>query len=269
MGSRLGIIAGSGEFPFLVLGEAKKVGYSCAVAGIRGEAQPDLKKGVDVFKWIEVGAVSELVSFFKDNGVKEAVFAGKVDHRLIFKKERFDKTSLLLLAQSREKGPLAIIKSIIDFLAGEGIEVIDPTPFIASAFCQEGILTKTLPSPEVEEDIAFGWKVAKSISGLDIGQTVVVKDKAIVAVEGMEGTDEAIKRGGDLAGSEIVAVKVSRPFQEARMDLPAVGLKTIKSLVEARGRALCFEAEKIPFFEKERAVLLADAKGISIVARKL
>lgn len=268
MGSRLGIIAGSGEFPILVLGEAKKLGYSCAVAGIRGEARPSLKKKVDVFKWIKVGAISDLVSFFKENGVREAVFAGKVDHRAIFKKEKFDKTSLLIMTQSKERGPLAIIKSFIDFLREEGIEIKDPSPFIASAFCQEGLLTETKLSPEIEEDIAFGWKIAKNIAGLDIGQTVIVKDKAIVAVEGMEGTDETIRRGGDLGGAETVAVKVSRPFQDARMDLPAVGLKTVKSLVEARGRALCFEAEKIPFFEKEKAILLADANGISIVARK-
>ncbi len=268
MGRRLGIIAGSGEFPLLLLEEAQRLGYSCAVAGIKGEAQPGLRKRVDAFKWVGVGTVSELVSFFKENGVREAVFAGKVEHRAIFKKEGFDKASLLLLTQNKERSPAAIIKRVIDFLRGEGIEIKDPTPFLASFFCQEGILTETKLSPEIEEDIGLGWKVAKDIAGLDIGQTVVVKDKAIVAVEGMEGTDEAIKRGGRLAGAKTVVVKVSRPFQDARVDLPAVGLKTIKRLVEARGRALCFEAEKMPFFEREKAVLLADARGISIVARK-
>lgn len=269
MGSRLGIIAGSGEFPLMVVEEAQKLGFSCAVAAVRGEAQPRLKKMVDIFKWVKVGAISDLVSFFKENGIREAVFAGKVDHRLIFKKERFDRASLFLLAQSKEKSPSAIIQGIIDFLRGEGIEIKDTTSFIASAFCREGVLTETKPSPEMEEDIAFGWKIAKEIASLDIGQTVVVKDRALVAVEGMEGTDEAIKRGGKLAGAGIVAVKVSRPSQDARIDLPAVGLKTIKSLVEARGRGLCFEAEKVPFLEREKAVLAADAHRISIVAKKL
>jgi DUF1009 family protein len=264
----LGIIAGSGEFPALLLGEAQGLGYSCVIAGIRGEARPGLKKRVGAFKWVGVGAISDLVSFFKENGVHEAVFAGKVEHRAIFKKEGFDEASLLLLAQNKEGSPAAVIKRVIDFLREKGIEIKDPAPFLASFFCREGILTETKLSPEIEEDIGFGWKVAKDIARMDIGQTVVVKDKTVVAVEGMEGTDEAIKRGGHLAGAETVVVKVSRPFQDARVDLPAVGLKTIKSLVEAKARALCFEAEKMPFFEREKAVLLADAKGISIVAKK-
>ncbi len=126
-------------------------------------------------------------------GIKEAVFAGKVDHRKIFNKEKLNEASWHLLAQSKDRGPVAVLKSIIDFMAKEGIQIMDPTSFVASSFCQEGILTKTKPSPAAEEDIEFGSKIAKNIADLDIGQTVIVKDKAIVAVEGMEGTDEAIK----------------------------------------------------------------------------
>ncbi len=145
---------------------------------------------------------------------------------------------------------------------------MDPTSFVASSFCQEGVLTKTKPSPAAEEDIEFDFKIAKNIADLDIGQTVIVKDKAVVAVEGMEGTDEAIKRGGRLAGEETVVVKVSRSFQDARVDLPAVGLNTVKSLVEARSGSLCIEAQSIPFFQKEKAISLADAHRISIIVKK-
>lgn len=268
MGRRIGIIAGSGEFPFLVLKEAQKMGCPCVVAGIKGEAEMSLRDKVDIFEWINAGEILNLISFFKKNGVKEALFAGKVDPRIIFKKEKFNDTALQLLAQSKERKPAAIIKTIIDFMASEGIKIKDPSIFIASSFCQEGILTETKPSPEVEEDITFSWKIAKNIADLDIGQTVVVKDKAVVALEGIEGTDEAIKRGGRLAGEDTVVVKVSRSFQDTRMDLPAVGLNTIKSLVEVRGRALCFEAQKVPFFQKEEAISLADANRISIVVKK-
>ncbi len=268
MGHRIGIIAGSGEYPFLVLEEAKKMGYICAVAGIKGEAEAGLRDKVDIFEWIDVGEIMSLVSFFKENRVREAVFAGKVDPLIILKKEKFNVTSLRLLAQSKERSPTALIKTIISFMAREGIQILDPTLFIASYFCQESILTKTKPSPEVEEDIEFGFKIAKNIADLDIGQTVIVKNKAVVAVEGIEGTDEAIKRGGQLAGKETVVVKVSRSFQDTRVDLPAVGLNTVKSLVEAGARALCFEAQNIPFFQKEEAVSLADANRISIIVKK-
>jgi DUF1009 family protein len=268
MGRRIGIIAGSGEFPFLLLAEAQKMGYSCAVAGIKEEAETGLRDRVDIFEWVDVGDVLNLVSFFKKNGVKEAVFAGKVDHRKIFKDDKFNQASRRLLALGEDKSPASVLKIIIDYLANEGIQIMNPTSFIASSLCQESILTKTKPSPDVEEDIEFGFKIAKNIADLDIGQTVVVKDKAVVAVEGMEGTDEAIKRGGRLAGEETVVVKVSRSFQDARVDLPAVGLRTVKSLVAARSRALCIEAQSIPFFQKEEAVSLADAHKISIVVKK-
>jgi DUF1009 family protein len=268
MGRRIGIIAGSGEFPFLLLAEAQKMGYSCVVAGIKQEAKTDLRDQVDIFEWVDVGNILNLVSFFKKNGVKEAVFAGKVNHRKIYKKEKFDETSLRLLAQNKDRGPSAVLKTIIDFMAKEGIQIMSPTSFIASSFCQESILTKTKPSPDAAEDIEFGFRIAKKIADLDIGQTVIVKDKVVVAVEGMEGTDEAIKRGGQLAGEETIVVKVSRSFQDPRMDLPAVGLNTVKSLVEARSRALCIEAQSIPFFQKEEAISLADAHRISIVVKK-
>ena len=252
----------------MVLEEAKKLGYCCVIAGIRGEAEAGLKDKVDIFEWIDVGEILSLISFFKKNRAKEAVFAGKIDHRIIFNKEKFNETSLRLLAQSKERSPSAVIQTIIDFMAREGIQIKDPALFIAPYFCQESVLTETKPSSEVEEDIEFGFKIAKNIADLDIGQTVIVKDKTVVAVEGMEGTDEAIKRGGRLAGEETVVVKVSRSFQDARVDLPAVGLNTVKSIVEAGGRALCFEAQNIPFFQKEKAISLADANRISIIAKK-
>jgi len=268
MGSRIGIIAGSGEFPFLVLKQAQKLGYSPVVAGICGEADIGLKEIADIFEWIEIGNVLSLISFFRKNDVQDAVFAGKVNPQTIYSKDKFDEASLKIFAQTQERNPTALIKAIIDFFKDEGIQVMDPSQFITSSYCEEGIMTKTKPAPDVEEDIAFGWKIAKRIADLDIGQTVVVKDKAVVAVEGIEGTDEVIKRGGQLAGKDTVVVKVSRTFQDPRVDLPAVGLSTVKSLVKAQGRALCFEAQKVPFFHKAEAISLADAHRIAIVIKK-
>jgi len=268
MGRRIGIIAGSGEFPFVVLDEAHKLGYSSVVAGISGEAEVGLKEKADIFEWIEIGNILSLVSFFRKNDVSEAVFAGKIDPRNVYESDKFDESSLKILAQTQERSPTAVIKAIIDFIKGEGIQIVDPRQFIASSFCEEGVMTKTKPLPEVEEDIVFGWKIAKNIADLDIGQTVIVKDKAVVAVEGIEGTDEAIRRGGQLAGKDTVVVKVCRTIQDPRVDLPAVGLNTVKSLVNAHGKALCFESQKVPFFQKEEAVSLADANRIAIVVKK-
>jgi len=268
MGQRIGIIAGSGEFPFLVLREAQKSGYFSVVAGIRGEAKAELQDEADEFEWIDVGDVLKLISYFKRNGVDEAILAGKVDPRVIYNKKKFSNSSLSLLAQIKDKRPVSIIKTIIDFMAKEGVEIIDPSAFISSCFCQEGILTETQLLPDVKEDIAFGWEIAKTIADLDIGQTVIVKDKTVVALEGMEGTDEAVERGGRIAGEGTVVVKVSRSSQDARIDLPAVGLSTVQSLVKAKSKALCLEAGKMPFFQKNEAISLANANKISIIAKK-
>lgn len=268
MGQRIGIIAGSGEFPLLVLQEAQKSGYFSVVAGIKEEAEAGLQAEADEFEWIEVSDVLRLIAFFKRNGVNEAIFAGKVDPRVIYNKKELNSSSLSLLAQIKDKRPTSIINAIIGFMAKEGIEIKDPSVFISSYFCQEGVLTETQPSYDVEEDIVFGWEIARAIADLDIGQTVVVKNNAIVALEGMEGTDEAIERGGKLAGEGTVVVKVSRSSQDARIDLPAVGLRTVESLVRAGSNALCIEAGTMPFFQKDKAISVANANGISIVAKK-
>jgi len=269
MGNQLGIIAGSGEFPFLVLKEAQKSGYRCIIAGIKGEAETSLQEKAEVFEWFDVDEISNLIFFFKNSGVREAVFAGKVDHRIIYKKEKLGYNSMRIQqAQCKNRTPAVLLEAVIDLLAKEGFEIKNPMLFLSSSLCEEGVLTKTKPSHAIEEDIDFGWKIAKNIADSDIGQTVIIKDKAVVAIEGMEGTDEAIKRGGQLAGKGTVVVKVTRSTQDFRVDLPAIGLNTMKSLVEAGSKALCFEAQKMPFFQKEKAVSLANVYKISIIAKK-
>jgi len=267
MGRRLGVIAGSGSFPIHICQEAHRRGEVCVVAGIKGEAENILAERVENFAWFDVHEIGNLIAFFKKNQIFEAVFAGKIDHRIIYQNEELSRTLPMLLGTGKDWTPTGLIQTAIDIFSTQGIAIKDPTPYIASAFCKEGILTEAKPSPKMEENIDFGWNIAKKIADLDIGQTVIIKGKAIVAVEGMEGTDEAIKRAGDLAGKGIVVVKVSRPSQDPRIDLPAVGLKTVKSLILAGGKALGFEAQKIPFFQKEEAIALADSQGISIIAK--
>lgn len=261
------MIAGSGEFPFHVYSEARNLGYDCVVAAIKGEAESSLAGTVGVLEWFDIQEIEKLISFFRKNGVSEAVFAGKIDHRLIYRNEGLRKILPLLMGKGKDSTPTTLIQTAIKIFSSQGIALKDPTPYIASAFCEAGILTKNQPTDEAKEDIRFGWEIAKRLADWDIGQTVVVKGKAVVAVEGMEGTDEAIRRAGHLAGEGIVVIKVSRSKQDPRIDIPAVGLYSIKSLIEAGGQTLCFEAQKVPFFQKAEAIALADSHGVSIVVK--
>lgn len=267
MEPRLGVIAGAGEFPNHVCREAQNKGYLCVVAGIKGEADNILEENAERFAWFEIHEIGDLIAFFKKNSVSEAVFGGKIDHRIIYRNEMLRDALPALGGSEKDWAPTKLIQAAIKIFAVQGIDIIDPTPFIAKAFCEEGILTETKPSLQMEEEILFGWDVARKLADLDIGQTVVLKGKAIVAVEGMEGTNEAIKRAGELAGKGIVVVKVSRTAQDPRIDLPAVGLVTVESLVHSGAQGLGFEAAKIPFFQKEEAISLADRHGICLVAK--
>lgn len=268
MANQIGVIAGSGEFPFLVLKEAQKSGYRCTLAAIKGEAESELQEKIDAFEWFDVDEISKMISYLKNSGVREAVFAGKVDHRLIYRKGKSILESLPFDVEGMRRTPSALLEAVIDYMAKQGIEIKDPMIFLSSLVCEEGLLTQTKLSTEQEEDVAFGWEMARKIADLDIGQTVIVKDKAVVALEGMEGTDEAIKRAGRLACEGTVVVKVTRSHQDFRIDLPAVGLQTVRNCAEAKAKALCFEAQKMPFFQREEAVSFANAHKISVIAKK-
>ncbi|MFC2165158.1 LpxI family protein, partial [Acidobacteriota bacterium] len=259
MGTRLGIICGAGDFPFFVCEEANKRGNICVIAAVKGFANPSLEDRADIFRWFGLDDIFALVSFFKENDVHEALFAGKIDPRVIYAKENLPSDAVAMMEKGKDKSPTSLLNMAIGFLGSQGITVIDPSPFLGSAFCEAGFLTEIKNPGGLEVDIEYGWTVARQIADLDIGQTVVVKDKAIVAVEGMEGTDEAIKRGGLLAGDGTTVVKVSRTHQDPRVDLPAVGLDTVQSLIEAKSAVLCVEANRVAFFQKEEAIALADS----------
>jgi hypothetical protein len=268
MGPRIGIIAGSGRFALQALEGAKSQGYACVVAGIRGEALPELKVAADAFEWVGPTELDKLLTFFKSQGVAETVFVGKVEPRTLVRRDGLDEGLARLLSQMKDRTPTAVLRTLIEVLTAHGIRVKDPSFLLEPFFCPPGQLSAAAPTPAVQEDAAFGWTLARAIADLDIGQTIVVKDKAIVAVEGMEGTDETIRRAGRLAGEGIVVVKACRSRQDMRIDMPAVGLETLKNLVAARAAALVFEAGRIPFFQKDEALALADANGIAVLARE-
>jgi hypothetical protein len=269
MGRRIGIIAGSGRVVPVAISEMRRSGFACVVAGIRGEANPRLKREADVFDWFKPGQATGAISFFKKHRIREVMMAGKVRSSSLFRKENFDASSWRLLETLKEKSPTTLLKAVINLLEAAGLQVVSPFSFLESCFCEEGVLTEGRPSAELVEDIEFGLKMARRIADLDIGQTLIVKSKAVVAVEGMEGTDRTIQRGGNLAGKGFVAVKAARTAQDLRLDVPAVGLDTIRSLIRAGGAALGLEASQVAFFQKEEAVALANSHRIAIVARKL
>lgn len=268
MEKKIGIIAGSGDIPHFIFKEVKKMGYSPPVVGITGDADPALADSIEKLQWFKLNQVEDIISYFKQNNIDEVLFAGKIDHRRIYKEQGFDAVLFDILSQSKDKGPTSLIKLAIDFLSKRGITVLDPTKFLSSLFIDEGILSKVKPSPQVEKDINFGWEKARVLADLDIGQTLVLKDQAVVAIEGMEGTDAVIRRGGQLAGPGTVVIKLSRSSQDPRIDLPAVGVSTVRELIDAECAALCVEAHNVAFFQKEEAVSLADTRGVVITVRK-
>ena len=263
---KLGLIAGMGELPIAVAGEAKSQGYTICAIALEPLADKSLSSHVDEIKWVNVGKLGTLINSLKKSGIKEAVMAGKVSKTLLYKsKITPDLRAVKLLFTLKDRRDDSILLAIAKELADEGIELLDITLFSTGLLMPEGVLTKNKPSNDEWKDIEFGWKMAKEIGRLDIGQTVVVKNRAVMAVEAIEGTDEAIKRGGKLAGEGAVVVKVSKPNQDMRFDVPAVGLQTLSAMQEVKARVLCVEAKKSLILNKDKLLEVAKIAGISIV----
>lgn len=268
MEKRLGVIAGSGESPSFIRDQAQALGYGCVTAAIKGEADPDIFLDNKNLFWFQVTEIAEILRYFQNHGIREAVFAGKIDPRALFQKRKFSPAVLKVLERGRDQSPETIIRLAMDFFARSGITFISPEPFLKTSFAAEGVLTKKKPSASILADIAWGWERARQMADADIGQCIVVKSKSVIAVEGLEGTDAAIIRAGELAGEGTVVIKLARTHQDPRVDLPAVGLRTMESLVRAEGAALCFEAERMPFFQREKAIALAQRHRITVLARR-
>lgn len=266
MGQRIGIIAGSGEFPLLAVAEARRRGLEAAVAAVRGEAEESLGEAVPDAAWFGPGELGGLLGFLKGRGISDVLIAGKVRPESVFKPGEAVPDALRVLDLAGGRSPSRLIGGLIAFLEMQGIRVLDPSPFLADRLFPPGVLTRTRPSPAVLADIERGFALARTLADLDAGQTVVVKDGEVVALEGAEGTDRAIRRGGELAGPGTVVVKVARSNQDPRVDIPGAGLRTVRSLIEARAAAFAFEAGKVVLFRKDESVAAADEHGIAIVA---
>jgi UDP-2,3-diacylglucosamine hydrolase len=263
----LGIIAGNGVYPRLLADSARRSGVKKIVgAAFTGETDLALTQHVDVIDWMRVGQLSKLLNFFRDQEIHHAIMAGQIAPKNLFDL-RPDWKAMLLLGKLRQRNAETIFAAIADELAKAGVVLLPATTFLEDSLAPSGRIAGPRLSRREEEDVNLGWKIAKQISELDIGQTVVVKNGTIVAVEAFEGTNDAIKRGGTLARRGAVMVKVAKPNQDMRFDVPVIGVETIRIAAEAKLRVIAVEAGKTLLLEKDPIVELAGHSNISIVAR--
>ena len=262
-----GLIAGNGRFPFLVLEGARSQGIDMAVIAIKEEADPELAKQAQRLHWVSLGELSKTIDLLHQEGVGHAVMAGQVRHNKIFSSIRPDWKLAKLLFSLPRKNTDALIGAVAKVLEDEGIHLVDSTLFLRPLVPDAGVLTRRAPSEHEAADIAYGLGVARHIAGMDIGQTVVISDQACVAVEAMEGTDETIARAARIAsGKPLVVVKVSKPKQDMRFDVPVVGLPTIATMKAAGATALAVDAQRTLFFDRAALISAAEEAGITIQA---
>ena len=264
---RWGLIAGNGRFPFLVLEGARSQGIEMAVIAIREEAAPELERAAKHLHWVSLGELSRTIELLREEGVTRAVMAGQVKHNKIFSSIKPDWRLAKLLLTLPLKNTDSLIGAVARVLESEGIELVDSTAFLGPLVPAPGVLTRRAPDAEEAADIAYGRQIARQIAGLDLGQTVVVRDRACVAIEAMEGTDETIERAARITGeARLVVVKVSKPGQNMRFDVPVVGLPTIEVMKRSNATALAIDADRTLLFDRERLIEMADAAGIAIEA---
>ena len=263
---KFGLIAGNGKFPFMVVDGARQAGVSLVVAAIREETDPSMDQRAERVKWVSIGQLGRMIRFFKDEGVEKAIMAGQVKHVQIFSRTVPDARMLKVLLKLPRRNTDSLIGAIASELQSEGIELVDSTCFLHDSLPQDGTLTRREPSRQEHEDIAYGLEIAREIARLDLGQTIVVRGQACVAIEAMEGTDETIRRAGKLANGKLTVVKVAKPNQDMRFDVPVVGVPTIEAMREAGATCLCITAGKTLMFDRDEMVQAADRHKISIIA---
>ena len=262
-----GLIAGNGRFPFLVLEGARSQGIDMAVIAIKEEADPELSKQVQRLHWVSLGELSKTIDLLHQEGVTQAVMAGQVKHNKIFSAIRPDWKLAKLLFALPKKNTDSLIGAVAKVLQDEGIQLVDSTLFLKPLLPEAGVLTRRAPGADESADMAYGLSVARNIASMDIGQTVVVSSLACVAVEAMEGTDETIARAAQIAaGKPLVVVKVSKPKQDMRFDVPVVGLPTIATMKASGATALAVDAERTLLFDREALIAAANDAGIAIQA---
>jgi DUF1009 family protein len=271
---KLGLIAGNGRFPFLVLDAARAQGHDVTVIAAREETFPELNAAAarqgSAIHWISLGQLGKCVSLLQDAGVSHAVMAGQVKHTKIFSGGIVpDLTFLSVLARLTTRNTDGLIGAVADVLRDKGIELMNSTTLLEPLLAKPGVLTRRPPTDEETLDFAFGYRMADAIAGLDIGQTVAVKHRAVVAVEAMEGTDAVIVRAGQLAGEGVHLVKVAKPNQDMRFDVPVIGVATIEAMRVAGASALSVDAGKTLIIDGDAVLAAANDAGIALVGRRL
>ena len=268
---RIGLIAGNGRFPFLALDAARSLGHEVTVVAIRDEADADLEAaatrlpGAEIH-WVSLGQLGRCITILKDAGVSRALMAGQVKHTKVFGVLP-DLTLLSVLSRLRTRNTDALVSAVADVLEENGIELVNSTSFLQPLLAEAGSLTRRSPTADEAADLAFGYTMADAIADRDIGQTIVVKDRAVVAVEAMEGTDEVIARAGRLAGAGTCVVKVAKPKQDMRFDVPVVGVATIRAMREAGATVLSVDAGRTLVLDGEVVFQAADDTEIAVVGR--
>ncbi|MBI5665986.1 MAG: UDP-2,3-diacylglucosamine diphosphatase LpxI [Nitrospirae bacterium] len=264
----LGLIAGMGQLPVSIATEAKKMGYYVVGIALQPPADESLRPVADAFHIIRLGSFGSLLSLLKKLSITEAVMAGKVPKKLLYENKKDivpDLKAMKLLFSLKDLSDDSIMNAVVGELEKKGVRIHKTTTFTKPLLAPVGVLTRQKPSRDDMKDIEFGWAIARKIGKLDIGQTVVVKNRAVMAVEAIEGTDEAILRGGALAQKDAVVIKVSKPQQDMRFDVPAVGAATLHSMMKARAKVLALEASRCIIIDKDNFLREADKAGISVI----
>ncbi len=266
---KVGLIAGAGSLPEEFLKSAKRKDVSVVIFGIKGITDPSLEKYGKLI-WIDFGKLQQLIDKIKEEKVQNLIMLGKIEHKTLLENiSEFDHRALMFLSKLQDKRAVPVLEGLINELESEGFKFIDPVPFLEDIIVKEGVLTDIKPDENQLKDAHFGLKIAKAVAELDIGQTVVVKDQIVIAVEAIEGTDRCIQRGGELGGEGTVVCKVARKNQDMRYDVPVIGVQTLKSMLQARAKVLAVEAGKTYLIDKESFIKFANENGISVIGIKL
>lgn len=260
-----GLIAGNGRFPFRVMEGARKQGTPLFVVAIREETDPSIETVADDVLWVGIGQLGKMISYFKKRGVSRAIMAGQVKHVQIFSGSLPDMRMLKMLWNLPRRNTDALIGGVADELLKEGIELIDSTYFIQDDLAPVGVLSRRKPTEIESANIEYGLHIAHEIARLDLGQTIVVRASACVAIEAMEGTDATILRAGELANGKLTVVKVAKPDQDMRFDVPVVGVPTIENMISAGATCISITAGKTLIFDREEMLSLADKNKICVV----
>ena len=269
---RIGLIAGNGQFPFLALDAARSLGHDVTIVAIREEASPAMEAAAASgppadFHWVSLGQLGRCIDILKRANVTRALMAGQVKHTRIFSGIVPDLTLLSVLRRLSTRNTDALISAVADVLGSHGIQLVDSTAFLEPLLARSGTLTERNPTDEERGDLEFGYGMADAIAGLDIGQTIAVRQRAVVAVEAMEGTDEVIARAGRLAGPGVCVIKVAKPNQDMRFDVPVIGVATIDALGAAGAAVLSVDAGKTVVLDGGRVFEAANAAGVAVVGR--